>query len=566
MNQQWVLHDEVDPDAIKTVTDELKISPITASILLNRGLSNPRDIAQFFHPSIDQLHDPFLMLDMEKAVDRVIDALIEKQRIFIYGDYDVDGITSVSMVYLYLRDLGGIVRYYIPDRQSEGYGLSEQGIGEAKRWGADLIITVDCGITSVREVEIASSAGIDVIISDHHEPGEILPQAIAVINPKRTDCKYPFTELAGIGVAYKLVNAISDKWGLNPNCHQRYIDLVAIGSAADIVPLVDENRIFVKHGLEKLNDDGSIGLRALIEIARLDKGPINVGKIIFGLAPRINAVGRLGNAERAVELLTTRDFEEAYRFAQVLEDENRQRKQIDNRTLEEAKAQINKIFDPLKDKAIVLARKNWHSGVIGIVASRLIEQFHRPIIMISIEDGIGKGSARSIPGFDLYNAMKQCSDLLLQFGGHKYAAGLTIKEENIPQFTRHFLKITDDLITDDDLIPKIQIDAEIQLDEINQRLVRELNDFAPFGPKNHKPLFLSRNLEVVYPKTVGTEGQHLKFRVRQNGVEMDAIGFNMGKYIDKLEYERKLIDMIYIIEENVWLNRVNTQLRVKDLR
>lgn len=566
MKLLWELNEEVDNELIHKITDELRISPITAKILVNRGLSDSDSISRFFDPELDQLHDPFLMMDMEKAVDRVIDALIEKERIFIYGDYDVDGITSVSMLYLFLKDLGGVVKYYIPDRQLDGYGLSEHGIGEAQKWGADLIISVDCGITSINEVNIAAEAGIDVIISDHHEPGEILPNAAAVINPKRLDCPYPFSELAGIGVAYKLANAISIKWGLSPSSHEKYIDLVAIGSAADIVPLINENRVFVKHGLAKLNEEGSIGIRALLETARLNKGPINVGQIVFGMAPRINAVGRLGNAERAVELLTTRDFEEAYKLAQILEDENYRRKQIDNLTLEEARQLIHDKFDPVNDRALVLAGKNWHSGVIGIVASRLIEQYYRPIIMISIEDGIGKGSARSIPGFDLYNAMKQCSNLLIQFGGHKYAAGLTIIEENIPEFIRLFQQIAAEIITDDDLIPKIHIDAEINLSDIDYNLVNELRMFAPFGPKNQKPLFLSRNLEVINPRMVGSMGQHLKFKVAQNGIEMDAIGFNLGNYYDIIMQNHNVVDIIYIIEENTWMNRTMTQLRVKDLR
>jgi len=566
MNYKWELYEEVDQETRKSLTRELQIPDIITKVLLNRDLNTPQQIRAFFKPSSENLHDPFLMKDMEKAVDRTIDALINKERIFIYGDYDVDGITSVSMLYLFLKDMGGIVRYYIPDRQTEGYGISSVGIQEAIAWNADLIISVDCGVTSTEEVKIADQAQIDVIISDHHEPGEFLPHALAVLDPKCPDCQYPFKELAGVGVAYKIAQGISRKWGLDTFSHDKYIDLVAIGSAADIVPLVDENRILVKQGLEKINGDGEIGLSALIEIAGLKDTNINVGHIIFVIAPRINAVGRLGNASIAVELLTTRDSTEAYRLAQTLEEENRRRKSIDNLTLNEARQKIAHECNLQKDKAIVLAQKDWHSGVIGIVASRIIEQYYRPTIMITIDEGVGKGSARSIPGFDIYSALKQCSHMLLQFGGHKYAAGLTIEADKINEFADLFKVAASEMISDDDLIRKIEISAEITLDEITADVVKYLDFFEPYGPKNPKPLFVSRNVEVIYPRLVGSNNQHLRFKAKQNGSVIDAIGFNLADKYDRIVLDHRPIDIVYSIEKNLWMSRVNTQLLLKDLR
>ncbi len=566
MNSRWELNENVDLEAKQQITSELNLPDVVAHILVKRGISNPQKIREFFKSGPEQLHDPFLLKGMDQAVDRIIEALTEKQRIFIYGDYDVDGITSVALLYLFLKDMGGVVRYYIPDRQNEGYGISLAGVEEAIKWKANLIISVDCGVTSVEEVKAAKEAGIDIIISDHHEPGEILPGALAVIDPKRPDCNYPFPELAGVGVAYKLAQGVSTSWGLKPETHERYIELVAIGSAADIVPLIDENRVFVQLGLLKLNADGGVGISALIKVAGLKKTCISVGQIVYGLAPRINAVGRLGSAEIAVELLTTQDQSEAHRIALTLEEENRRRKYIDSKTLEEAKVKISDEFNPDTDRAIVLAKQDWHAGVIGIVASRIIENCYRPTVMITIEEGVGKGSARSIPGFDIHSALRECSDLLLQFGGHKYAAGLTIVENNIPEFTRRFKEVAAKMISDDDLIPKYEIDADISLEQITPDLIKYLDYFAPFGPKNPKPLFVSHDLNVVYPKLVGSHCQHLRFRVRQEGHEFDAIAFNLGDKYPLLAKKGGRLDLIYHIERNEWMNRVNTQLQVKDLK
>lgn len=565
MQTKWELVESRAHEEIEGLSRSTNIPYTIARILMNRGIDTPESVDRFFNPLSAHLHDPFLMLDMDKAVDRIIKALERRERIAIYGDYDVDGITSASMLYLFLKDLGGDVLAYIPDRQNEGYGISELGILELERSGASLIVSVDCGITSVKEAQFAKSRGLELIITDHHEPGLSIPEAHAVCDPKRAGCEYPFKELSGVGVAYKIAQGLIAKLKLDPEYAEKYLDLVALGSAADIVPLVGENRVFVKLGLEKINNLPEVGIASLIEIASLKNGKIEVGDIVFGIAPRINAVGRLGSALRAVKLLTTRDKTISREIAAVLEEENRRRKDIDNATLEEAMAEIRETLDPPNSRSIVLSRQGWHPGVIGIVASRLIERFYRPTVMITIENGVGKGSARAIAKFDIYLALKACSDLLLQFGGHKYAAGLTIAEANIPEFKRRFEEICQEMIPEDDLIPKIKIEGEISLDEITPEVVATLKRFAPFGPKNNRPNFFSRGMEVLdVPRIVGTN--HLKFRAGQGGVSFEAIGFNLGDRISRFYNGGRPLELVYAIEENDFNNRRTVQLRIKDLR
>jgi single-stranded-DNA-specific exonuclease len=566
MQAKWELVESRPHEEIERLSRESSIPYTVARILINRGIETPEQVERFFTPTTAHLHDPFLMGDMDKAVDRIVRALHGRERIAIYGDYDVDGITAASMLYLFLKDLGGDVVPYIPDRQNEGYGISEVGILELQRGGAGLIVSVDCGITSIREAEIASSLGIDLIISDHHEPGDAIPKALAVCDPKREGCGYPFKELSGVGVAYKIAQGISRALNLDAEYADKYMDLVALGSAADIVPLVDENRVFVKLGLEKINNQPEVGLASLIESASIRAGKIEVGDIVFGIAPRINAVGRLGSALRAVKLLTTRDRSSSREIAQVLEDENRRRKDIDNTTLDEAVKEIERTMVPADMRSIVLSRDGWHPGVIGIVASRLIERYYRPTVMITVENGQGKGSARAIAKFDIYQALKACSDLLLQFGGHKYAAGLTIAAENIPEFKLRFEAVCREMIPEEDLIPKIKIESEISLDQITPEVVASLKRFAPFGPKNNRPNFFTRGLDVLdVPRVVGVN--HLKFRAGQGGVSFDAIGFNLGEKIERLQDgSARPLEMVYAVEENEYNNRKSIQLRIKDLR
>ncbi len=565
MQSKWELVESRPHEEIERLSNATNIPYVIGRILINRGIDTPDQVERFFNPQAVHLYDPYLMRDMEKGVDRIITALQRRERIAIYGDYDVDGITAASMMYLFLKDLGGEVEAYIPDRQAEGYGISELGITELHRRGIGLIISVDCGITSIKESKFATSLGIDLIISDHHEPGDMIPEAWAILDPKRQGCEYPFKELSGVGVAYKIAQGVLKKLGMEPEYAEKYIDLVALGSAADIVPLVDENRVFVKMGLEKINNLPEVGLASLIESAQIRTGKIEVGDIVFGIAPRINAVGRLGSALRAVKLLTTRDKVSSREIAQVLEEENRRRKDIDNTTLEEAISEIENTMNPHESRSIVLSREGWHPGVIGIVASRLIERYYRPTVMITVENGQGKGSARAIAKFDIYQALKACSDLLLQFGGHRYAAGLTIAAENIPEFRRRFEQVCRDMIPEEDLIPKIKIESEISLDEITPEVVNTLKRFAPFGPKNNRPNFFSRGLDVLdVPRIVGAN--HLKFRAGQAGAAFEAIGFNLGDRITRFDNGHRPMEMVYAIEENEYMNRRTVQLRIKDLR
>jgi len=562
---KWVVANQPDPDSIKIFIDTLKVPRIIARILFNRGIQSLDDAKWFFKQDWEDLYDPFLMEDMDKAVDRVVKALEEKERIFIYGDYDVDGITGVSLLTLFLRELGGEIFFYIPNRLLEGYGLSRSGIQHAANVGASLLISVDCGITGIEEVDFAREVGIDVIVSDHHEPGHRLPEAVAILDPKREQCNYPFKELAGVGVTFKLIQAIGQRLNLSDDVYRKYVDLVALGSAADIVPLIDENRLLVKKGLEKINQHDRLGIRALVESSGLNGKKIGTGQIVFILAPRINAVGRLGNAERAVRLIITDSEQQAKNIANILEAENQHRKSIDEETYQEALAMIKSECNVETDRAVVLAKEGWHSGVIGIVASRIAEQVYRPTIMITIDNGIGKGSARSISNFDIYSALKQCENHLLGFGGHRYAAGLTIQIDKIIHFQEAFKKIAAETVKDENLIQQLLVDAEISLPEINDKLIRILNLFAPFGPRNMRPVFLSNNLQVVgSPRVVGRN--HLKFRVRQKGKVFDAIGFDLGELYYRLTPGEDNLDMVYVIEENYWNGQAKIQLRVKDLR
>jgi len=565
MELKWVLQNDSNDLVATELAGQLKIPILIANILVNRGIVEYDQAVTYFKANLKDLHDPFLFPEMEKAVDRIIAAIRNKERLLIYGDYDVDGITSVSMVYLILKSLGCDVTFYIPNRMREGYGISVNGIDEAQQKGVTLIISVDCGITAIEEVAYANSLGIDVIICDHHEPGVSLPSAHAILDPKCKNSNYPFKELAGVGVAYKLAQALIHVLKLDEEVIQQYVDLVAIGSTADIVPLVDENRVLVREGLKRINQTSRPGLKALIESSGVGNKIIRTGQIVFILAPRINAVGRLGNAERAVRLLTTDNPQQAKNIAAILESENRLRKNIDDQTFKQAQELVEQQFDVSQNTMLVLNMEGWHPGVIGIVASRIVEKYYRPTIMISTEDGVGKGSARSIPGFDIYLALKQCEDLMIAFGGHKYAAGLTIKSEQINDFRKRINEIAVDTLSEDLLVPKLQIDCEIQLDDINEQFVRLLKLMAPFGPQNMRPVFLSRNLQVVgTPSIVGSN--HLKFKVRQNNMVIDAIGFNLGDKLYRISPGEKNLDMVYVIEENEFLGRTTLQLRIKDLR
>jgi len=499
-------------------------------------------------------------------VVRLHHALHTGENILVYGDYDVDGVSSAALMYLVLsRMVGSKISYYIPDRMTEGYGLSSKNIREAAENGVNLVVTVDCGVTAVEEIRLAKELGMDTIVCDHHQPAEELPPAVAILDPKLPDSNYPFNELAGVGVAFKLLQALYKKLDVPEAELDEYLDLVAIGSCADIVPLVDENRILVRHGLDKINYNPRYGVRALLESSGLANRDITAGLIVFVMAPRINAVGRLGDARRAVQLFCAQTLQQARTVARELEKENRLRRDIDEVTYKEALEIVETKLDQENDKAFVLYKRDWHPGVIGIVASRIVEKFYRPTIMITVVDGVGKGSARSVSNFNVYQAIKECSHLLSGFGGHKYAAGLTVEEKNIPAFVECFKAAAQKSLTQEDLVPSIYVDGEIDLPQFTERFIRLLKLLGPFGPMNMRPVFMSRNVKVLgTPSIVGQN--HLKLKMEQDGSVFDAIGFNMGDYLNVVQANQGVVDCVYVVEENRWNGRTQVQLRLKDIR
>lgn len=547
------------------LSDSLNISKVLAKLLIQRGITNFFEAKTFFRPSIDSLYDPFLMDGMEAASIRVIDAITSNEKICVYGDYDVDGTCSAALMYLFLKELGANVETYIPNRITEGYGMSIESIDQLHERGIRLIISVDCGITAVDEVAHANELGIDTIICDHHKPKEVLPDAHAVLDPIKPGCNYPFKHLSGAGVAFKLARAVGDRFG-KKDMSLQYLDLVALAGAADIVPLVDENRILVKEGLEQINNNPRPGIRALIKSARMEPGKLSAGQIVFTIAPRINAVGRLGDAIRAVDLFTTKDHGEAEKLAQVLEGENFERRKLDEVTFSHAVELVESSIDLDNEIGIVLHHDDWHPGVIGIVASRLVEKYYRPSVMLSTIDGLAKGSARSIPGFNIYAALQECEDLLVQFGGHEAAAGLALEIENVPKFREKFNSILAESIAQNEIQPEIHIDTKISLSEITPKFVRILNQFAPFGPGNMRPVFMAENVSLIYPpRIVGTN--HIITCLKQNGNDkvFDTIGFNLGYYADKIDKDKHLVDIVFTIEMIEKEGKSYPQIRLKDI-
>jgi len=566
----WKILNCPDEFSQQILVDDLNIHPSLAKVLVLRDIDNYRKAKQFFKPSLDDLHDPFLITGMRDAVKRIIKALTDNEKILIYGDYDVDGTNAAAMLYLFLTEIGGNVQIYIPNRFKEGYGISKSGIDEAIQNGNKLIISVDCGITAIEETEYAKNYGIDLIICDHHEPGEVLPKALAVLDPLKPGCPYPYKYLSGAGVTFKLMQAISSSIGMK-DLPFKYLDFVAVAGAADIVPLTDENRILVKFGLERLNTDPRPGFKALIEKAGLKLGNISSSQIVFGLAPRINAVGRLGDANRAIQLLLSKDYEEALQYADILDKENRNRREIDEEILNEAIQKVENEINLDEEIAIILHKEDWHLGVIGIVASRLVEKFYRPSILLTNVDGTLKGSARSIPDFNLYEALKECEDILLQFGGHKAAAGLSIHHDKINEFKKKFNEIAKRNLTAEQLIPTLEIEAIVELNSITPKFRRILERFAPFGPQNMKPIFLTEKAEIFdRPKVTGNN--HLFMKVRKNGSPVfDVVGYNLGEYAQSLldlngSVKNTYIDIVYTIESTTINDMVFPLLNLKDFR
>jgi len=562
-NPIWDVVPVPDSSTVRDMSEALELPPAIVKILLNRGFDSPETVEKFLNPQLSDLQDPFLLLGMDKAMERVTKALLANEKIVIYGDYDVDGITATSLLYIIFNKLGAQVDYFLPNRLVEGYGLSVDGINEARKKGVDLIITVDTGINAIDEVAYAKSQGIDVIITDHHEPREILPEAVAIVNPKQEQCQFN-EELSGVGVAFKFAQAVYKSLGQNVADLHEHLDLVALGTAADIVPLVGENRVLTRFGIPQISRTTKPGLKSLTFVSGLMGKDISTGQVVFVLAPRINAIGRLGDAKDAIRLLSTRDEKVAQEVARKLDDDNRKRKRIDEETLNEALAQLEEIADLENDKAIVLAGEGWHLGVIGIVASRIVERYHLPTVMISLKDGVGKGSARSIPGFHLCEALYKCEDLLLQYGGHKYAAGLSIESKNVEKFRKKFIEVSNSELTADDIQPKLKIDMEIELSEVTDDFMELLEKFAPFGPQNMRPVFLTRNCEIIgRPSVVGNN--HLRMRVRKGSTVIDVIGFGFGDMLSQIS-TGSLVDSVYTLEYNTYNNVTRVQMRIKDIK
>ncbi len=566
VKKKWTLKDPPEKSSVLALADSLNISTILAELLIQRGVKNFFDAKKYFRPNLEDVHDPYLMSDMDKAASRVIEAITNNEKIYVYGDYDVDGTCSASLMYQFLKELDANVDFYIPKRLTEGYGLSIAGIDQIKSDSVDLIISVDCGITAVEEIEYANTFGIDTIICDHHQPKEELPKAYAILDPLKPGCEYPFKFLSGAGVAFKLARAVADRFGKKDMVF-KYLDLVALAGAADIVPLVDENRILVKAGIEQINSNPRPGIKALIKIARMEPGNLSAGQIVFTIAPRINAVGRLGDASRAVDLFNTENYKEAEKFAKILESENLERRKIDEVTFSHALDMVKSIEDFDNELGIVLHHNDWHPGVVGIVASRLVEKYYRPSIMLTTIDGVAKGSARSIPGFNIYEAIEECEDLIIQFGGHKAAAGLELEVDKVGEFRARFNEILKTKMQEGDIIPEIKVDSQISLCEITPKFIRILDQFAPFGPGNMRPVFMAKDVRVVTtPRIVGIN--HFVATFCQNGGDKvyDAIGFNLGKFVYEVDKDNDLVDIVFTIEKVVRDGRTFPQLKVKDIR
>lgn len=547
---------------------ELKISPILAELLIHRGVATKEDAEKFLSPQLTDLHDPFLMPDMEKAVKRIEKAIGNKERILIYGDYDVDGTTAVSLVYKFLRKITSNLDYYIPDRYDEGYGISFQGIDYAVSTGVTLIISLDCGIKAITKVAYAKEKGIDFIICDHHMPDTQLPDAVAVVDAKRTDSTYPYEELSGCGVGFKLVQAFSQRNELPFSEIEPLLDLVAVSIASDIVPITGENRILMHYGLKQLNSNPSFGLRGIIEICGLMRKQITVNDIVFKIGPRINASGRMMNGKEAVDLMLALDMTAAREKSKNIDKYNEDRRELDKKITDEAIDFIEQNIHIESVKSIVIYNETWHKGIIGIVASRLTERYYRPAIVLTKSSGMISGSARSVLGFDVYRAIESCKDILENFGGHTYAAGLTLREENLEEFTRRFNAISFDGVKPRMMLPNIVIDAEIKLGDITPAFVRDLSLFNPFGPDNENPVFLSRKVsDTGESKLVGRGFKHIKLEVTDGSVEqsVQGIGFCQDHHFKQIK-EKQFFDMCYTIEENTHGGNAFTQLMIKDIR
>ena len=568
MNIHWKIKELTSEEqaAAERLSAELEISPVAGRLLAGRGLRTAAQARAYIRPSLDSLHDPFLMRDMGVAVDRLCQAIDCHERIMVYGDYDVDGTTAVALMYSFLRTQTDNLIYYIPDRYTEGYGISTKGIDTAKEKGCTLVIALDCGIKAVDKIAYANSLGVDFIICDHHTPGETIPEAVAVLNMKRADCQYPFKELSGCGVGFKLAQAYAQRRGIEPQEVYRLLPLLAMSIASDIVPLTGENRILAFYGLRALNAQPSVGLRAIMRVAGIEGKTITISDLVYKIGPRINAAGRMKSGAEAVRLLITDDEEGAMRFAQDIDSYNQDRRDFDTKTTDEALAQLQ--ADPENDTkhTTVVYSPEWHKGVVGIAASRLTETYYRPTIVLTAgEDDIISGSARSVSDFDIYTAIDSCRDLLTNFGGHKFAAGLSMHKADLPEFKRRFEEYVAAHITAEQQVPTLEIEAEVELSDMNWKMYKILQCLEPFGPSNERPLFLCRNLINNRNTRAVSDGRHLHLDLTDRIVAMDGIAFGQGDKAEHLQNGNS-IDICFYLEENSYRGRTTLQMNAQDVK
>lgn len=564
MNNQWVIKPQPSDEIVRQLVEKVWLSKPLATILAQRGISNFEQARSFFRPELNQLHDPFLMKDMELAVSRIILAIENQEKILVFGDYDVDGTTAVAMVYDFLKPICPDIGYYVPDRYVEGYGISTQGIDYAFEQGYSLVIALDCGIKAVEKVEYAVSKNIDFIICDHHLPGDVLPKAVAVLDPKRADCNYPFKELSGCGIGFKLLQALSSRLKINQELLFEYLDLLVVSIAADMVPIVDENRTFAYFGLKKLQEAPRLGLSCLL--GETKREALNISTIVFQIAPKINASGRLEHAAQSVDLLVSKDKNRVEAISDAIAKLNDTRKKTDQTVTQQAVELIRKNGEEQCFSTVVY-HPDWHKGVLGIVASRLIETFYRPTLVLTDgNEGEISGSARSIKDFDLYEVIDECSELLTRYGGHKFAAGLTMKKENFEAFKMKFEELVRQKIKPIQRKPSIEIDTELDFSEIDDKFLRILKQIGPFGPENMTPLFLTRNLKGGNFRLMGKNNEHISLTLMDaNGVQHYAVGFGFGSCFKEFKFSQNF-DVIYSIEENHWKDKVNLQFILRDVR
>jgi single-stranded-DNA-specific exonuclease len=568
MEKRWVVKEKGDTAVVKQLAGALGVSVSLANLMAQRNISSAEDATAFFNPSLDYLHDPFLMKDMNIAVDRISTAIKKNERILVYGDYDVDGTTAVALMYSFLKDQYSNVEYYIPDRYKEGYGVSFQGLDYAYQNNCKVVITLDCGIKAVEKVKYAHTKGLDVIICDHHYPGDEIPKALAVLDPKQPSCSYPYKELSGCGVGFKLIHAYSRVHGIPFSEISQYLDLVAVSIASDIVPITGENRVMAYFGLKRLNESPRTGLREIIRESEVTKA-LTIEDVVFKIGPRINAAGRMETGSKAVDLLVSNDTKLATGISKEINNFNIERRSIDRTITTEAMRMIAEDQRTVNSRTTVLYNPTWKKGVIGIVASRLIETYYRPTVILTESNGFATGSARSVQGYDLYQAIEACSDLLESFGGHMFAAGLTLKKENIRPFMDKFEHYVNSTITEEQLVPRIFIDAELPFAEINEEFFKIMSQFQPFGPENMSPVFISRNVfDTGSGRMVGSSGEHLKLDLCQESAgkkSFSAIAFNQANHFEYIKGGNPF-DICFSLEMNEFRGNKNLQLNVRDIK